>query len=115
MSINKLFAVLHCQPRTRNRLRGEARNGRRAIYVDRSRRRAPLQPVPPRVPPGARDRLGQSQTPSIQLPSELSARRFALLAEQRHSLCSRCLLSSDRLPKQYPRVLRLAMGPKASC
>ena len=38
MSINKLFAVLHCQPRTRNRLRGEARNGRRAIYVDRSRR-----------------------------------------------------------------------------
>ena len=38
MSINNLFAVLHCQPRTRNRLRGEARNGRRAIYVDRSRR-----------------------------------------------------------------------------
>ena len=38
MSIKKLFAVLHCQPRTRNRLRGEARNGRRAIYVDRSRR-----------------------------------------------------------------------------
>ena len=38
MSLNKLFAVLHCQPRTRNRLRGEARNGRRAIYVDRSRR-----------------------------------------------------------------------------
>ena len=38
MSINKLFAVLHCQPTTPNRLRGEARNGRRAIYVDRSRR-----------------------------------------------------------------------------
>ena len=38
MSINKLFAVLDCQPTTPNRLRGEARNGRRAIYVDRSRR-----------------------------------------------------------------------------
>ena len=38
MSINKLFAVLHCQPTRPNRLRGEARNGRRAIYVDRSRR-----------------------------------------------------------------------------
>ena len=38
MSINNLFAVLDCQPTTPNRLRGEARNGRRAIYVDRSRR-----------------------------------------------------------------------------
>ena len=38
MSINKLFALLHCQPTRPNRLRGEARNGRRAIYVDRSRR-----------------------------------------------------------------------------
>ena len=38
MSINKLFAVLDCQPTTPNRLRGEARSGRRAIYVDRSRR-----------------------------------------------------------------------------
>ena len=38
MSINKLFAVLQCQRTTPNRLRGEARNGRRAIYVDRSRR-----------------------------------------------------------------------------
>ena len=38
MSINKLFAVLHCQPTRPNRLRGEAHNGRRAIYVDRSRR-----------------------------------------------------------------------------
>ena len=46
----------------------------------------------PGFPPGARDRLGESQTPSIQLPSELSARRFALLAEQRHSLSCRCLL-----------------------
>ena len=36
--MNKLFAVLDCQPTTPNRLRGEARNGRRAIYVDRSRR-----------------------------------------------------------------------------
>ena len=38
MSINKLFAVLDCQPTTPNRLRGEARNGRRATYVGRSRR-----------------------------------------------------------------------------
>ena len=38
MSINKLFAVLQCQRTTTNRLRGEARNGRRATYVGRSRR-----------------------------------------------------------------------------
>ena len=38
MSINKLFAVLQCQRTTPNRLRGEARNGRRATYVRRSRR-----------------------------------------------------------------------------
>ena len=38
MSINKLFAVLQCQRTTPNRLRGEARNGRRATYVGRSRR-----------------------------------------------------------------------------
>ena len=38
MSINKLFAVLRCQPTTPNRLRGEARNGRRATYLDRSLR-----------------------------------------------------------------------------
>ena len=36
--MNKLFAVLDCQPTTPNRLRGEARNGRRATYVGRSRR-----------------------------------------------------------------------------
>ena len=30
--------MLHCQPTTPNRLRGEARNGRRATYVGRSRR-----------------------------------------------------------------------------
>ena len=46
----------------------------------------------PGFPPGARIRLGQSQNPSILLPSVLSARRFALLAEQRHSLSCRCLL-----------------------
>ena len=34
----------------------------------------------------------RAKNPSIHLPSELSARRFALLAEQRHSLSSRCLL-----------------------
>ena len=49
-------------------------------------------PVVASMAEGARDRLGQSQTPSIQLPSVLSARRFALLAEQRRSLSSRCLL-----------------------
>ena len=38
MSINNLFAVLQCQRTTPNRLRGEARNGRRATYVGRSRR-----------------------------------------------------------------------------
>ena len=38
MSINKLFAVLQYQRTTTNRLRGEARNGRRATYVGRSRR-----------------------------------------------------------------------------
>ena len=32
------FLIEHCQSTTPNRLRGEARNGRRAIYVDRSRR-----------------------------------------------------------------------------
>ena len=70
----------------------------------------------PGFPPGARDRLGQSQTPSIKSSSVLSARRFALLAESCFSLSEQPLpVMLAAACETDPRVLRLAMGPKASC
>ena len=48
---------------------------------------APLKPVPPRVPPGARDRLGESQTPRV-LAKCISRWRGDLLALGEKGSCN---------------------------
>ena len=69
----------------------------------------------PGFPPGARDRLGQSQNP--QHTDTKWALGETLCAPRRAATLSELPLPAKVAAacKTYPRVLRLAMGPKASC